>query len=221
MPARTRSRAQARRRVSKKSRFVGFLVSVMMIGLVAAALSPFYAGWRVVDAAGVDDRQQTDAIVVLGAAQFNGEPSPVLASRLDHAQVLYNQAVAPRIITVGGKQPGDRFTEAGAGFSYLTDRGVPAADISAVRVGRDTKQSLLAVAKMADREGWRSVTLVSDPAHMARVAAVADHLGFRTHLSPTREGDGTTLTGEYVAREVAGLLAFEVVQRWDTPSPLD
>ena len=83
------------------------------------------------------------------------------------------------------------------------------------------KQSLLAVARMADREGWRSVTLVSDPAHMARVEAIAKHLGFQTHLSPTRKGDGTVLTPEYVARETAGLLAFEVVQQWDTPAPLD
>lgn len=218
---RTAERTHERRHVTKRSRFVGFLVLLMMAGVLAALLLPFYAGWRVVSAGGVDDRQATDAIVVLGAAQYNGRPSPVLESRLDHAKVLYRQAVAPRIITVGGRQPGDRFTEAGAGLRYLTGQGVSPADVSAVSVGHDTKQSLIAVANMADREGWRSVTLVSDPAHMARVATIAQRLGFEAHLSPTRKGDGTALTAEYVGREAAGLLAFQLVQQWDTPTLLD
>ncbi len=221
LPLRTATRTRARRRTTKRSRFVGFLVVLMLLGVVAAVLTPFYAGWRVISSGAVDDRRATDAIVVLGAAQYNGKPSPVLEARLDHAKVLYRQSVAPRIVTVGGKQPGDRFTEAGTGLMYLTRNGVPAADVSAVTVGHDTKDSLLAVARMADREGWRSVTLVSDPAHMARVAAIAKHLGFQAHLSPTRKGDGTVLTPEYVARETAGLLAFEAVQQWDTPAPLD
>lgn len=214
------ARPHARRKTTKRSRFVGFLVVLMLLSLIAVVLLPVYAGWRVVSAGGVDDRRATDAIVVLGAAQYNGKPSPVLAARLDHAAVLYRQSVAPRIITVGGKQPGDRYTEAGAGMHYLTQQGVPTADIAAVPAGRDTKQSLIAVAKMAEREGWRSVTLVSDPAHMARVDAIAEHLGFQAHLSPTRKGDGTALTTEYVARETAGLLAFQLVQQWDTPAPL-
>lgn len=218
---RTSVRSRAGTAASKRSRFVGFLVTLMLLAVVAVVLLPVYAGWRVFNAGNVDDRRATDAIVVLGAAQYNGKPSPVLAARLDHAKVLYNQAVAPRIVTVGGKQPADRFTEAGAGLSYLTRHGVPAADVSPVAAGRDTKQSLVAVAKMAKREGWRSVTLVSDPAHMARVEAIADHLGFDTHLSPTRKGDGTALTGEYVTRETAGLLAFALVQQWDTPAPLN
>lgn len=207
-------------RVTRRSRFVGLLVAAMLIGLVAALLTPFYAGWRVVNDGAVDDRRATDAIVVLGAAQFDGRPSPVLASRLEHAKSLYEQSVAPRIVTVGGKQPGDRFTEARAGLGYLTRRGVPAQDVAAIPVGRDTKQSLIAVAQMAQREGWREVTLVSDPAHMARVDAIASKLGFDTHLSPTRDGDGTVLTGEYVARETAGWLAFNLIQRWDTPELL-
>lgn len=214
-------RSRARARTTHRSRFVGFLVVLMLLAVLGAVLLPVYAGWRVIADGGVDDRRATDAIIVLGAAQYNGQPSPVLESRLDHAKVLYEQQVAPRIVTVGGKQPGDRYTEAGAGSTYLTSNGVPAADVSAVSVGHDTKQSLIAVARMAKREGWRNVTLVSDPAHMARVEAIASHLGFETHLSPTREGDGTALTTEYVTREAAGLLAFRIVQQWDTPSPLD
>lgn len=220
LPQRTYTRARTRPKVTKRSRFVGFLVVVMLAGVLAAILTPLWAGWRVISDGNVDDRQATDAIVVLGAAQYNGKPSPVLSSRLDHARTLYRQSVAPRIITVGGKQPGDHFTEAGAGLTYLTRKGVPAANISAVTVGNDTKQSLIAVAKMAKREGWDNITLVSDPAHMARVEAIAQKLGFQTHLSPTRKGDGTTLTAGYVGRETAGLLAFQVVQQWDTPNLL-
>lgn len=205
---------------TKRSRFVGFLVVLMLLGVLAVVVAPFYAGWRVLSDSSVNDKEATDAIVVLGAAQYDGEPSPVLKARLEHAENLYRQQVAPRIVTVGGKQPGDRYTEAGAGVKYLVEDGIPAADISAVGKGNDTMESLRAVAKMADREGWRSVTLVSDPAHMARVNAIAEQLGFDTHLSPTRKGDGTTLTGSYIARETAGLLAFEVVQRWNTPQLL-
>lgn len=214
---RTAVRSRAARKPPARSRIVGVLLSVTLIVATIAVLLPFYAAWKVVGDAGVDDRQPTDAIVVLGAAQFNGRPSPVLAARLAHAKVLYRQSVAPRIVTVGGKQRGDRYTEARAGLAYLVDHGVPAADVSAVGRGRDTQQSLEAVALMAEREGWRNITLVSDPAHMARAQAIADRLGFTTHLSPTRRGDGSTMTGGYMTREVAGWLAFTLVQRWSTP----
>lgn len=223
MATETLSRTTSVRRPHKtlKSRFVGFLVVVMLLGVLAAVAIPLYAGWRVMSSSSTNDKAATDAIVVLGAAQYNGEPSPVLKSRLNHAKALYGQQVAPRIVTVGGNQPGDLYTEASAGVKFLVERGVPAADISAVSQGHDTQESLEAVAKMAKREGWRSVTLVSDPAHMARVEAIAAHLGFETHLSPTRNGDGTNLTSTYLARETAGLLAFEVVQRWNTPQLLN
>lgn len=217
----TRSATVRPAHATKRSRFVGFLVIVMLLGVLAALAAPFYAGWQVLSGSSVNDKEATDAIVVLGAAQFNGEPSPVLRARLDHAKALYRQEVAPRIVTVGGKLPGDRYTEAGAGVKYLVEKGIPAADISAVGKGNDTVESLQAVAAMADREGWRSVTLVSDPAHMARVNAIAEQLGFDTHLSPTRKGDGTTLTSSYLARETAGLLAFEILQRWNTPQMLN
>ena len=209
-----------RTRVPVRSRVVGFFVVLMLLGVVAAVAAPIYAGWRVVTDGRADDRRATDAIVVLGAAQFNGKPSPVLKARLEHAKDLYADEVATRIVTVGGKQPGDRFTEAGAGVKYLVEHGIPATDISAVGSGHDTLQSMTAVARMAQREGWTSVTLVSDPAHMARVNAIAQQLGFQTHLSPTRAGDGTSLTPGYVARETAGLLAFEAAQRWNTPHVL-
>ena len=131
-PERATARARTRPRTTKRSRFVGLLVLLMLLGVMAAVLLPLWAGWRVIADGNVDDRRATDAIVVLGAAQYNGKPSPVFRSRLDHARVLYRQSVAPRIVTVGGKQPGDRFTEASAGLRYLNGKGVSAADITSV-----------------------------------------------------------------------------------------
>ena len=125
-------------------------------------------------------------------------------------------AVSPAHRDRGGKQPGDRFTEAGAGQDYLARRGVPAGDVAAVSVGHDTKQSLIAVAEMADREGWRNVTLVSDPAHMARVDAIAKRLGFQTHLSPTRRGDGNDADRGIRHQGSYGPAGFQTVQQWDT-----
>ena len=98
-----------------------------------------------------DDRPTSDAIVVLGASQFNGRPSPVLEARLDHALDLYNGDVAPVVVTVGGSRPGDRYTEGNAGRRWLVDHGVCAADAVAVEKGADTLDSLRAVADARGR----------------------------------------------------------------------
>lgn len=160
------------------------------------------------------DTTPTDAIVVLGASQYWGEPSPVLANRLDHAAQLYRDGVADRIVTVGGGIPGDRTTEAQAGADYLMDRGVPAEAVVVVPRGRDTIGSLKAVARLRDRNSWQSITVVSDRTHLARSAAIADSLGFDAHVSGPASGDGSILTPEYVGRETAGLLRFAVYDRW-------
>lgn len=178
---------------------------------------PLVAAWHVSSVAKRDSLRATDAVVVLGAAQFDGEPSPVLRTRLDHAYDLYQQGVAPTIITVGGNQPGDRFTEAEAGRNYLVSKGVPAADIVAVPEGNDTIASLQAVAEQMAGLGARSATLVSDPTHMARSLAIADRLGIQAESSPSAFGDGTAVTAEYVARETTGFLFFLFNQQWAVP----
>ena len=134
-PARVRSIG-----VSKRSRFVGFLVVMMLLGLAAAFLAPVYAGFRVVSDGNVDDRQATDAIVVLGAAQYNGKPSPVLKGPTGSCTGPLPTRCRPAHRDRGGKQPGDRFTEAGAGQDYLARRGVPAGDVAAVSVGHDASE---------------------------------------------------------------------------------
>ena len=145
--------------------------AIALVGLVACLL---LAGsgltvWRAAhhdDAALID---HADAIVVLGAAQYDGTPSPLFQERLDHAALLWNQGRADLVITVGSKQPGDRHTEAEAGRDYLIEQGVPADRIVASDIGHSTMQSLQAAAhEMADR-GLHSVFLVSDPWHNARI----------------------------------------------------
>ena len=178
-----------------------------------AVLLPAAAALRVVTAARQDDRTPTDAVVVLGAAQFDGRPSPVLEARLAHAGELYREGVAPHVVTVGSNQPGDRTTEAAVGTEWLVAAGVPRTDVTAVPVGHDTLSSLIAVAHLMASRGWTSATLVTDPAHEARSLAMARALGISAHGSPTRSGSGSSLTVEYVVRETEGLLYFWLVER--------
>ncbi|MEI8083719.1 MAG: YdcF family protein [Actinomycetes bacterium] len=190
---------------------VTIMIFVMMVFPIIVAVG----SWAYVNSVGqANDRTKTDAIVVLGAAQFNGTPSPVLRARLAHAMDLYQAGVAPRIITVGGNQPGDQFTEAGAGRQWLIEQGIPQADVVAVKTGSDTLGSLESVATLAKANGWESITVDSDPAHMARSMAMAHRLGFDAHANPTKSGDGSTLTDEYVFRETGAYLAFEILGQW-------
>lgn len=193
--------------------------------LIIIPIVPFAASAHVVRMSSSHLAAPSDAIVVLGAAQFNGTPSPVFATRLDHAKDLYLQGVAPTIITVGGNQPGDLFTEAEAGKMYLEDAGVAPESIIAVPTGEDTLTSLTAVAEEMAERGLSSITVVSDPTHMARSLAIADRLGMVAQPNGTNAGDGTNVTAEYVARETVGYLYFVFAQQWPVerilPSQLD
>jgi len=161
---------------------------VVVLLVVAVLLVTGFTAVRVWWVARQDDRRSTDAIVVLGAAQYDGRPSNILEARLDHAAELYTDGVAPRVVTVGGSRPGDRFTEAEAGKAWLADHGVPEADVVAVRRGGETLSSLAAVTKLFERRGWQTATLVTDPWHTLRAQAMADDLGLDVVSSPTRQG---------------------------------
>lgn len=190
------------------------MLRTLLFLVALAVLTLLLAAGTVVSQARQYDDTKTDAIVVLGASQYWGEPSPVLANRLDYAAELYRQGVAPVIVTVGGGIPGDVTTEAEAGEVYLERLGVPADAVIAIPKGRDTLTSMSAVAARADRQGWDQVTVVSDRAHLARSAAIVQALGFEAHVSGPAYGDGALLTPEYVARETAGLIRFHVWDRW-------
>jgi uncharacterized SAM-binding protein YcdF (DUF218 family) len=135
-----------------------------------------------------DDRRPADALVVLGAAQYDGRPSPVLRGRLDHAYDLWEQGVSERIVLTGSKLPGDRFTEAFAGFEYLRGRGVPESDLTIVDDGDSTWESLAAADRILDAEGIGPVTLVSDGYHNARLGGIAAELGMDAVTSPSTTG---------------------------------
>jgi len=129
-----------------------------------------------------------DAIVVLGAAQYDGRPSPQLRARLDHVVTLWNLPVAPVVVVTGGKQTGDRFTEAEASRDYLVSRGLPVEIIVIESRGESTYQSLEAVRDEARVNQWQRVVLVSDPYHLKRAQLVAAELGMVAEVSATRDG---------------------------------
>jgi uncharacterized SAM-binding protein YcdF (DUF218 family) len=135
---------------------------------------------------GLDEARKVDAIVVLGAAQFNGRPSPVLEARLSHAFDLWNKGLAPIIVVTGGKQPGDQFTEASTGATYLMDRGVPDAAIRREVQGKTSWESIAASARFLKSEHLTHVVLVSDPYHSLRIKGIASEVGLTPLSSPTR-----------------------------------
>lgn len=174
--------------------------------------------FRVWQVARIDNRTQADAIVVLGAAQYNGEPSGVLRARLQHARSLYESGVADTIVTTGGGQPGDNYTEAGSGQAWLDEHGVPADDIVAVAQGRDTLGTLQAVAVRASDRQWRHVVIVSDPWHSLRSRTMARDQGLEATVSPTRTGPivrARSTEIRYIIRETGALLYYQLAH---TPS---
>ncbi|MDP9483047.1 MAG: YdcF family protein, partial [Chloroflexota bacterium] len=160
-----------------------------IILLVAASLSAgalaAYATLRIWQEGARDEGRPAGAIVVLGAAQFDGRPSPVFAARLDHAIDLYLQKLAPILIVTGGKAEGDRTTEAATARTYALARGVPDSAIVLEDAGRTTYESLQAVARMLHGRGIRDAVFVSDPTHMLRVLRMAGDLGIVSYGSPT------------------------------------
>jgi uncharacterized SAM-binding protein YcdF (DUF218 family) len=202
------SRPTARRtRSAGLRRVVGAVVALTLLALF---LLPAVVAARVVQVADRDERVSADAVVVLGAAQLDGEPGEVLQARLEQALALYEEGLAPTIVTTGGNQEGDRFTEAGSARDWLVERGVPAEAVVAVPEGRDTYDSLVPVAQLAQDSGWTGVLVVSDPWHVYRVRTMADDLGLPVAgASPTRTGPSNeiaTRVVSYVARETGAVL---------------
>jgi uncharacterized SAM-binding protein YcdF (DUF218 family) len=133
-----------------------------------------------------DERRPVDAIVVLGAAQYNGKPSPVLRARLDHALSLYREGLAGTMVVTGGIGEGDRVSEATVGRQYLVGNGVPDSAVVVRPDGRSTQASIRSVASWAGEHGVRRVLLVSDPFHMLRLHLEARRAGIEAYTSPTR-----------------------------------
>lgn len=184
-------------------------VLVALLGCIA------YYGisvWQVRATGRSDQRRPVDAIVVMGAAQYDGRPSRLLRARLDHGFDLWAEGVAPIVVVTGGKQPGDRFTEAEAATAYLVERGMPADAILEEGAGRNSYDSLRGVADVLSDRGLRSVMLVSDPFHSLRIKLTADELGLEAYVSPTRTSPvrGRAALGREL-KEAAGVALGRVI----------
>ena len=158
---------------------------IVLLALFGVVLATGVAVWR---AAHVDEARRiirTDVIAVLGAAQYNGRPSPTFQGRLEQAELLFNEGFAPRILILGGGQPGDRTTEAEAGRAWLISRGFPQEAVFAEARGNTTLESLKAAAAFMKENGLRSAFLVSDPWHNLRIRRMARDLGIEAYVSAT------------------------------------
>lgn len=151
--------------------------------------------------------ERADAIVVLGAAQLNGRPGPLLAARLQHVLTIHPEQ-AEFVITTGGKAPGDFTTEADVGRQWLHVRGIDFSQIKAIAIGRDTFTSTKAYAEFVRERGWTSVVLVTDPWHCYRARAMARHFDINAQCSPSTSGPAKAPTWRYFQREILGFLAF-------------
>jgi uncharacterized SAM-binding protein YcdF (DUF218 family) len=139
-----------------------------------------------------DEAVPADVIIVMGAAEYRGRPSPVLRARLDHALHLYKQQLAPLIMTTGGPGGDPSFTEGGVGRSYLTDRGVPPEAIVVESEGESTVYSISAAAEIMRRMGLQSCILVSDGYHIFRTKKMMQARGIRAYGSPREESPQST-----------------------------
>jgi uncharacterized SAM-binding protein YcdF (DUF218 family) len=170
--------SRPRRRTGRRiAQVAGALVA---LGLAYLAVSY----WQVWSTGRSDEARPVDAIVVMGAAQYDGRPSPQLAARLDHVVDLWPEGFAPLVVVTGGNQPGDRFTEADASAAYLTERGIPAAAIVLEGDGSSTWESLQNVETQMGGT-VESVLIVTDPYHALRSRLIAESVGFEAHVSPT------------------------------------
>ena len=185
------------------------------VAIGVAALLVLYVGitfWQVWHASHQDHAQPAQAIIVLGAAQYNGTPSRVLQARLDHAAELYERKLAPVIMLTGGRQPGDQFTEASAGEAYLQRAGIPESAMQLESGGRNSWQSLAAAARILKQQGLTKVILVSSPYHSYRIERIAHEVGLEGHASPATDApDKATfahLTHETASVAVGRLIGF-------------
>jgi uncharacterized SAM-binding protein YcdF (DUF218 family) len=159
---------------------------LLLVLLAAIALGYIACFVGVLLASREDQRHPAGAIVVLGAAQYNGKPSPVLRARLDHALGLYQEGLAATMVVTGGIGEGDRVSEATVGRQYLVAHGVPESAVVVRPEGRSTQASIRAVAQWAREHGVGRVILVSDPFHMLRLRLEARRAGLPAWTSPTR-----------------------------------
>ena len=184
-----------------------WVVLVAVLAPVSYLAFTFASVWR---AAHHDGARPAEAIVVLGAAQYDGRPSPALKARLDHVVELWQEDRTAHVVVTGGKQPGDRFTEASASATYLLGRGLPEEKILREVNGRSSFQSLADSAVFLKKRGLTRVVLVSDAYHAARIEGIAEEVGLDATVSPTPTSRDTDHIGHY-AKETLAVAAARIV----------
>ena len=191
------------------------LSRVIVLGGVASVVLVGFTTFRIWEQGQRDERPASDAIVVMGAAQYDGTPSPILAARLDHAIELFQNGVAPRLIVTGGKAEGDQTTEAASGRDYAIAHGVPADAILAEDRSRTTIESIRGVATLMADAGLDRAVFVSDRSHMLRVLQMASDNGIQAYGSPTQtsplDGDVVAMADAFV-HELGALAAYLVTR---------
>ncbi len=183
----------------------------IVVGL--AALVVLYVGLTFAQvwwASRSNDTTKASAIVVMGAAQWNGVPSPVLAGRLDHAVALYEEGVAPLIVVTGGKQAGDAVTQGRSGYEYLRAKGIPDEAIKVEVEGTNSFEELSASALILEQAGvGDDVVIVTDPYHALRAGEIAEEVGLRPHVSPTHASSGVRqMARETVAVAIGRIIGY-------------
>lgn len=180
--------------------------------VLAVFLFVLFTCWRVVHEAGKQELHPADAIVVFGAAEYSGKPSPVLRARLDHAYDLFQQHLAPVVITTGGAAADPSFSEGGVGRDYLMHRGIPERNLIAETQGSDTAQSSERIAVIMRTNKMRSCLAVSDEYHVFRIKQLLQHEGMTVYVAP-RSGSrphGIVLRMIAVLREAVSYLVWKV-----------
>jgi uncharacterized SAM-binding protein YcdF (DUF218 family) len=204
-------------------RRLGDLVLVALAFAVGSVAVVGYTTYRILEVGGHDSGRHADAIVVLGAAQYNGRPSAVLAARLDHAIELYKEGDAPWFVVTGGKLPGDRTTEAATERAYAIANGVPAAAILGETTGGTTLESMENVKTVFDEHGLKTAVFVSDRCHMLRVLRLAQDQDIDAWSSPTATSPDDldpNLRWDSTLHELGAFaLYFLVEESQHTPAP--
>ena len=181
-----KAREKAKHAVEKARHAVKIVRRILTVAVVAVFALWVISATAVLIWASRDEARPAQAIVVLGAAQYAGKPSPVLRARLDHALDLWNRHLAVLLILTGGTGAGDTTSEAAVGRTYARKHGVPDSAILVENEGRTTSESMRAVAGMLEVRGLQTALLVSDPFHMLRLRILARRFGFTPYTSPTQ-----------------------------------
>lgn len=161
-----------------------YLLRAGAVLLLCIAASLAFVTWRIHDASQIDESRPADAIIIMGAAEYRGRPSPVLKARLDHGLELFQRGLAPRILTTGGAGGDPVFTEGEVGRAYLVRKGVPSEAIIVEAEGESTAHSMAASGEIMRRMNLHSAILVSDGYHIFRAKKMLEARGFRVYGSP-------------------------------------